>query len=51
MDFTHALTTALLIAWCISQALSFAIQARTLLKIHDEANKTRMTMGLHLKPR
>ena len=43
MDFTHALITALLIAWGISQAISFAIQARTLMKIHDEVNKTRTT--------
>ena len=41
MDFTHSLIIALLVAWGVSQAVSFAIQARTLLKIHDEVNKTR----------
>ena len=49
MDFTHALLTALLIAWGISQALSFAIQARTLMKIHEEANKTRATTEITLE--
>lgn len=49
MDFTHALLTALLIAWGISQAISFAIQARTLLKIHEEASKTRTTAEITLE--
>ena len=49
MDSTHALITALLIAWGISQAISFAIQARTLMKIHDEANKTRTTAEVTLE--
>jgi len=49
MDFSHALITALLIAWGISQAISFAIQARTLLKIHEEANKTRTTAEITLE--
>lgn len=49
MDFTHVFITALLIAWGISQAISFAIQARTLLKIHEEANKTRATAGITLE--
>jgi hypothetical protein len=43
MDFTHSFIIALLVAWGISQAISFAIQARTLLKIHEEVNKTRAT--------
>ena len=49
MDSTHTLITALLIAWGISQAISFAIQARTLMKIHDEANKTRATAEVTLE--
>jgi len=49
MDFAHALITALLITWGISQAISFAIQARTLMKIHDEANKTRSTEEITLE--
>jgi hypothetical protein len=49
MDFTHTLIIALLIAWGISQAISFAIQARTLLKIHEEANKTQTTMEITLE--
>ena len=49
MDFAHALITALLIAWGISQAISFAIQARTLMKIHDEANKTWATTEITLE--
>lgn len=49
MDFTHALIAALLIAWGISQAISFAIQARTLMKIHDEVNKTRTTAEITLE--
>ena len=43
MDSMHALIAAPLVAWGISQAVSFAIQARTLLKIHEEVNKTRAT--------
>ncbi len=49
MDSTHALITALLIAWGISQAISFAIQARTLMKIHEEANKTWTTTEITLE--
>jgi hypothetical protein len=49
MDFTHALITALLVAWGISQAISFAIQARTLMKIHEEVNKTRATTEITLE--
>ena len=49
MDFSHALILALLVAWGISQAVSFAIQARTLLKIHEEVNKTRITTGVTLE--
>ena len=49
MDSTHALITALLIAWGISQAVSFAIQGRTLMKIHEEANKTRTTTEITLE--
>ena len=49
MDFTHALITALLIAWGISQAVSFAIQARTLMKIHEEVNKTQTTTEITLE--
>lgn len=49
MDFTHSLIIALLVAWGISQAISFAIQARTLLKIHEEANKTRATTEITLE--
>ena len=49
MDFSHALILALLVAWGISQAVSFAIQARTLLKIHEEVNQTRMTTEVTLE--
>lgn len=49
MDFTHALITALLVAWGISQAISFAIQARTLMKIHEEVNKTWATTEITLE--
>jgi len=49
MDFTHALITALLSAWGISQAVSFAIQARTLMKIHEEVNKTQTTTEITLE--
>jgi len=49
MDFTHVLITALLVAWGISQAISFAIQARTLMKIHEEVNKTRATTEITLE--
>ena len=40
MDFTHAMIIALLAALGISQAISFALQARTLQRIHDESNQT-----------
>jgi hypothetical protein len=49
MDFTHSFIIALLVAWGISQAISFAIQARTLLKIHEEVNKTRATTEITLE--
>jgi hypothetical protein len=49
MDSTHALIITLLIVWGISQAISFAIQARTLLKIHEEANQTRTTAEITLE--
>ena len=49
MDSTHVLIIALLSAWGISQAISFAIQARTLLKIHEEANQTQTTAGITLE--
>ena len=49
MDFTHSFIIALLVAWGISQAISFAIQARTLLKIHEEVNKTRATTEIPLE--
>jgi hypothetical protein len=49
MDFTHSFIIALLVAWGISQAISFAIQARTLLKIHEETNKTRATAEITLE--
>jgi len=45
----HTLIIALLVAWGISQALSFAIQARTLMKISEEANKTRTTAEVTLE--
>jgi hypothetical protein len=40
VDFTHTLVIALLVALGISQAVSFALQARTLQRIHDESNGT-----------
>jgi hypothetical protein len=49
MDSMHALIATLLVAWGISQAVSFAIQARTLLKIHEEVNKTRATTEITLE--
>jgi hypothetical protein len=43
MDFTHAVLVAGLIALGVSQAVSFAIQARTLQHIHEVGNKTLTT--------
>lgn len=43
MDFTHAILVAGLVALGISQAVSFAIQARTLQHVHEVSNKTLTT--------
>jgi hypothetical protein len=40
MDFAHTVIIALLVALGISQAISFAVQARVLQRIHDESNET-----------
>ena len=40
MDLTHLLLIAGLFALVISQAISFAIQARTLRQIHQSNNQT-----------
>ena len=40
MDFAHTVIIALLVALGISQAISFALQARVLQRIHDESNET-----------
>jgi hypothetical protein len=40
MDFAHTVIIALLVALGISQAISFALQARTLQRIHAESNET-----------
>jgi len=39
MDFSHTVIVALLVTLGISQAVSFAIQARILQKIHDDNNE------------
>ena len=44
MDFSLTAVIALLVALGISQAVSFAIQARTLQKIHEETNEMRATV-------
>jgi len=44
MDFAHTVIIALLVALGISQAVSFAIQARTLQKIHEDSNEMRATV-------
>jgi hypothetical protein len=44
MDFAHTVIIALLVAFGIAQAISFAIQARVLQKIHEETNKTSLTV-------
>ena len=44
MAFTRAVIIALLVALGISQAVSFAIQARILQKIHDDSNEMRATI-------
>lgn len=44
MDFAHTVIIALLVALGISQAVSFAIQARILQKIHDDSNEMRATV-------
>jgi hypothetical protein len=41
MDFSHTVIIALIVALGISQAVSFAIQARILQKIHDDSNEMR----------
>lgn len=43
MDFTRAILVAGLIALGISQAVSFAVQARTLQHIHDVSSKALAT--------
>jgi hypothetical protein len=40
MDFAHTVIIALLVALGISQAISFAVQARVWQRIHDESNET-----------
>ena len=40
MDFTHTIVITLLVALGISQAVSFALQAHTLQRIHTESNET-----------
>jgi hypothetical protein len=44
MDFAHTVIITLLVALGISQAVSFAIQARILQKIHDDSNEMRATV-------
>ena len=44
MDFSHTVIIALVVALSISQAASFAIQARILQKIHDGSNEMRATV-------
>jgi sensor domain CHASE-containing protein len=43
MDFSHTVIIALVVALGISQAASFAVQARILQKIHDDSNEMRAT--------
>ena len=54
MDFAHStVIIALLVALGISQAISFALQARVLQRIHDESNETlaatRITLDAAIK--
>lgn len=53
MDFAHTVIIALLVALGISQAISFALQARVLQRIHDESNETlaatRITLDAAIK--
>ena len=44
MDFTHTVIIALVVTLGISQAVSFAIQVRTLQKIHEDSNEMRATV-------
>ena len=41
MDFSHTVIIALVVALGISQAVSFAMQAHILQKIHDGSNEMR----------